>query len=121
MLLKSDKGFVQFVDENGPEKDWQFTVVCRNGEVGLIVPISLKTGEVIELGQRMNKCIFVKPEEYADLIEELEAMRDDPRSVPEALEELDSRDDDWMMGFAKAMDLAVRLVAQRANPPPGVE
>jgi hypothetical protein len=123
VLLKSDRGYVQFVDENGPERDWQFTVICRNGEVGLIVPISLRTGEVIELGQRIGKCIFVKPEEYADLIEELEIMRDNyeqfskmsTNDIPHG------NDPAFLNGWQRGINYALQLIAQRANPPIGVE
>ena len=120
MLLKADNGFTQYIEEKGQRKNWYFTVICKDGDIGLITINDLNTGGVIdadEMGGRVENCIFVPPKDYLELIEELEAMRDNPLSVPEAVKELESRDDDWMRGWAKALDLALRLVAQRANPP----
>jgi hypothetical protein len=122
LLLKSDKApsFVQYIDES--KTDWYFTVVSRDGEIGLITAHDLKTGELIELGSRLSKCIFVRPEEYADLIEELEAIRDngDPTDT-DTYEHLTRPEQQiWDKAWETALDLAVRLVASRANPQPGV-
>lgn len=112
MLLKSDKpSYVQYIDES--KTNWYFTVVSKDGEIGLITAHDLMTGELIDgLGSRMKKCIFVKPEEYADLIEELEALRDNPGTRCEG---------DEQNCYARAMNDAIQLVAARANPPPGIE
>lgn len=109
MLLKADKGAVQYVDES--KTDWAFTVMSKDHEIGLIIAYDTNTGEPIDLGHRLEKCIFVSPGEYADLIEELEALRDYG-----GMEEM-ADEDPWKEGYQEAMNAAIKLVAQRANPP----
>jgi hypothetical protein len=122
LLLKSDKpSYVQYVDES--RTDWYFTVVSRGGEIGLITAHDLKTGEIIELGRRLNKCIFVKPEEYADLIEELEVSRDNPKEFFKMASMMahNIENEDYIRGWKEALSFALQLVIQRANPQPGIE
>lgn len=123
MLLKSDKpSYVQFIDES--RTDWYFTVLSRDGEIGLITAHDSKTGEVIELGRRLKKCIFVRPEEYADLIEQLELARDELNEMDnERVKEYakSSNGIAYAEGWKDALNIALQLVALKANPQPGIE
>jgi hypothetical protein len=115
-----------FFDEKSIHKNWYFTVVCKDGEVGLISVHDLGTGLPIDLGERVTpRCIFVKPEEYLELIEELEALgnanpyiRANDEICPD---DVPCAEKHWEEGYKKAMEDAVKLIAQRASPPPGVE
>lgn len=122
MLLKAESGYVQHIDEKANNGNWYFTVVCKDGEVGLITAHDLMTGEHIELGQRLEKCIFVKPEEYLELIEELESMYDMPENLlgmSSGNNVEDSKNPVYIRGLKTGISYAMQLVAQRANPPPG--
>jgi hypothetical protein len=123
MLLKLDGGYVQFFDEKGIHKNWYFTVICKDGEVGLISVNDLGTGLPIDLGERVSRCIFVPPAEYLELIEEMEALKEhvlDDINIEAGMKYHDEVGA-FYDGWEKAMDVAMRLVASRASPPPGVE
>jgi len=120
MLLKADNGFTQYIEEKGQHKNWYFTVICKDGDVGLITINDLNTGAVLdgdEMGGRVENCIFVAPKDYLELIEELEALRDNSPVTPDFTNSTNNSPQGWTEGYKQAMDHALRLVAQRANPP----
>lgn len=77
----------------------------------------MSTGEHIDLGHRLDKCIFIPPEEYADLIKQLEEARDGDALLKEH-DSPDYTESVWFeRGWQSAMDVAIQLIAQKANPP----
>ena len=122
MLLKANKGYVNEIKED-MGVDWFLTCTCQNGEVSLVAVHDLKTNQLLELGNtRLEKCIFVPPKEYLELIEELEAIRDN--GLPWDADDYNNMDkveqQTWDRAWESAINASLQLIAQRANPPPGV-
>lgn len=114
MLLKADGGRVHHIPED--KTNWLFQVMSVDGEIGLIVAYDLKTKEPIDLAEPLERCIFVEPREFLNLLEELEALRDYIK-YPDNDTEIEAEKEIWEEGYREGMNAAIKLVAMRASPP----
>jgi hypothetical protein len=125
LLLRADGGAVQFIpqkdEETGKPLSWFFSVVCREGEVGLIALQNLDDGSLLDIARRLEHAVFIPPGDFADLLEELEALKE--KGLHDINIEAGMKYHDevgaFYDGWEKAMDVAIRLIAQRvASSPP---